>query len=49
MNTLFDSFPSEYFGMLYGILIISGGVVSFCQFGLFQWAEVTDFQQVGPA
>ncbi|KAL3878054.1 hypothetical protein ACJMK2_035687 [Sinanodonta woodiana] len=32
-------FPSEYFGVLYGIMIICGGVFGFLQFALFTWAE----------
>ena len=32
-------FPSEYFGMLYGIMIISGGVFGFLQFAFFRWSE----------
>ncbi|KAK3583002.1 hypothetical protein CHS0354_005643 [Potamilus streckersoni] len=32
-------FPSEYFGLLYGIMIISGGVFGFLQFVFFTWAE----------
>lgn len=33
-------FPSEYFGLLYGIMIISGGVFGFLQFAFFRWSEV---------
>ncbi|KAL3888287.1 hypothetical protein ACJMK2_000658 [Sinanodonta woodiana] len=32
-------FPSEYFGLLYGIMILCGGVFGFVQFALFTWAE----------
>ncbi|KAL3877221.1 hypothetical protein ACJMK2_034958, partial [Sinanodonta woodiana] len=32
-------FPSEYFGVLYGIMIICGGVFGFLQFAFFTWAE----------
>lgn len=33
-------FPSEYFGMLYGLMIILSGVISLAQYGLVTWAEV---------
>ncbi|KAH3734828.1 hypothetical protein DPMN_041277 [Dreissena polymorpha] len=32
-------FPSEYFGLLYGVMIVSGGIFSFLQFAFFTWAE----------
>ena len=36
----YSRFPSEYFGLLYGIMIISGGVFGFLQFAFFSWSEV---------
>ncbi|WAQ97524.1 S43A3-like protein [Mya arenaria] len=33
-------FPSEYFGMLYGVMIVCGGVVGFLQFAFFKWSEM---------
>ncbi|XP_067672137.1 equilibrative nucleobase transporter 1-like [Haliotis asinina] len=39
-------FPSEYFGLLYGLMIISAGIFSFIQYGLFKWAEQAGYFQV---
>ncbi|KAH9502316.1 hypothetical protein Btru_073438 [Bulinus truncatus] len=39
-------FPSEYFGILYGIVIIAGGIVSMFQYVFFNWAESSGFFQV---
>ncbi|XP_048248236.1 equilibrative nucleobase transporter 1-like [Haliotis rufescens] len=39
-------FPSEYFGLLYGLMIIAGGIFSFIQYGLFKWAEQSGYFQV---
>ncbi|XP_060561701.1 equilibrative nucleobase transporter 1-like [Ruditapes philippinarum] len=32
-------FPSEYFGMLYGIMIVCAGIFSILQYAFFSWAE----------
>lgn len=32
-------FPSEYFGILYGIMIVNGGIFSCLQYAFFSWAE----------
>ncbi|XP_053380662.1 uncharacterized protein LOC123563417 [Mercenaria mercenaria] len=32
-------FPSEYFGMLYGIMIVSGGLFGCLQYAFFSWSE----------
>ncbi|XP_076459583.1 equilibrative nucleobase transporter 1-like [Babylonia areolata] len=34
-------FPSEYFGILYGLTIILGGIISLAQYGFFEWQEAT--------
>ncbi|KAI8796843.1 solute carrier family 43 member 3 [Biomphalaria glabrata] len=39
-------FPSEYFGILYGIVIIAGGIVSMFQYVFFNWAETSGFYPV---
>ncbi|XP_050393694.1 equilibrative nucleobase transporter 1 [Patella vulgata] len=39
-------FPSEYFGLLYGWMVIAAGIFSFFQFPLFKWSESTNFTQV---
>ncbi|CAG5117042.1 unnamed protein product [Candidula unifasciata] len=39
-------FPGEFFGIMYGILIITGGIISMFQYALFDWAEATEFMQV---
>lgn len=39
-------FPSEYFGILYGLMIIISGVFSLVQYGLFSMAEVTGLMTV---
>ncbi|KAK3739281.1 hypothetical protein RRG08_050485 [Elysia crispata] len=39
-------FPSEYFGIMYGIMFIVSGAVSMLQYGLFAWAEAAGFFQV---
>lgn len=39
-------FPSEYFGMLYGIMIILSGVISLAQYGLVSWAEASGYNVV---
>ncbi|KAL4240451.1 hypothetical protein ACF0H5_001243 [Mactra antiquata] len=31
-------FPGQYFGMLYGVMILFGGIFSFFQFAFFTWA-----------
>nr|KAG5686170.1 hypothetical protein BaRGS_004509 [Batillaria attramentaria] len=36
-------FPSEYFGMLYGTMIILSGVISLAQYGLVSWAEASGY------
>ena len=42
----FSSFPSEYFGIMYGIMFIVSGAVSMLQYGLFAWAEAAGFYSV---
>lgn len=32
-------FPAEYFGVLYGVMIICGGVFGFLQYAFFTWSE----------
>ncbi|XP_041364207.1 uncharacterized protein LOC121379625 [Gigantopelta aegis] len=44
-----EIFPNEYFGLMYGVLIVAGGIFGFFQFALFQWAKATDFDQAGSA
>ncbi|GFO23681.1 solute carrier family 43 member 3 [Plakobranchus ocellatus] len=39
-------YPSEYFGIMYGIMFIVSGIVSMFQYGLFAWAEAAGFFQV---
>lgn len=39
-------FPSEYFGILYGLMIILSGVVGMAQFGLLSWAEASGYYVV---
>ncbi|XP_005102603.1 solute carrier family 43 member 3 [Aplysia californica] len=39
-------FPSEYFGILYGVLILTGGIISMFQYALFQWSEAAGSNQV---
>ncbi|KAK7456520.1 hypothetical protein BaRGS_00039376 [Batillaria attramentaria] len=39
-------FPSEYFGMLYGTMIILSGVISLAQYGLVSWAEASGYSVV---
>ncbi|CAL1533612.1 unnamed protein product [Lymnaea stagnalis] len=39
-------FPSSYFAILYGILILAGGVVSMFQYVFFNWADSQGFFQV---
>lgn len=39
-------FPSAYFAILYGILILAGGVVSMFQYVFFNWADSQGFFQV---
>ncbi|XP_041379286.1 solute carrier family 43 member 3-like [Gigantopelta aegis] len=41
-----EMFPNEYFGLMFGVLLVAGGIFGFLQFALFQWAEATDFDQV---
>ncbi|XP_041363996.1 solute carrier family 43 member 3-like isoform X1 [Gigantopelta aegis] len=41
-----EIFPNEYFGLMYGVLMVAGGIFGFFQFALFQWAKATDFDQV---
>ncbi|ESO88987.1 hypothetical protein LOTGIDRAFT_228934 [Lottia gigantea] len=43
LNTMF---PSEYFGLLYGWMVITAGIFSFLQYALFKWSEATNFSQV---
>ncbi|KAL5019382.1 hypothetical protein ScPMuIL_005104 [Solemya velum] len=35
-------FPSKYFGILYGLVIVAAGLISFIQYGFFKWAELYD-------
>ncbi|XP_076447599.1 equilibrative nucleobase transporter 1-like [Babylonia areolata] len=39
-------FPSEYFGILYGLMIILGGIISLAQYGFFEWQEATGVMSV---
>ncbi|KAK6187921.1 hypothetical protein SNE40_005841 [Patella caerulea] len=39
-------FPSQYFGSLFGIMIVSGGILGLFQFALFTWSEATSFLRV---
>ena len=43
---LFCRFPSEYFGILYGLMIILSGFISLFQYGFFSWAEASGFTSV---
>ncbi|KAK7456512.1 hypothetical protein BaRGS_00039368, partial [Batillaria attramentaria] len=36
-------FPSEYFGVLYGLMIIFCGIFSLTQYGLVSWAEASGY------
>ncbi|XP_070183103.1 equilibrative nucleobase transporter 1-like isoform X2 [Littorina saxatilis] len=40
-------FPSEYFGLLYGLMIILSGIISLAQYILFIWAETYGFTVPG--
>ncbi|KAK3090418.1 hypothetical protein FSP39_011704 [Pinctada imbricata] len=35
-------YPSEYFAMLYGIMIVAGGLTSALQYALYSWAQAYD-------
>ncbi|XP_025090187.1 solute carrier family 43 member 3-like isoform X2 [Pomacea canaliculata] len=39
-------FPSEYFGIMYGVMIILAGIFGLAQYGLFSWAEAAGFSVV---
>lgn len=39
-------FPVEHFGVLYGLLLMCGGVISLFQYGLFNWAEASGYLPV---
>ncbi|BFZ03829.1 hypothetical protein BsWGS_06868 [Bradybaena similaris] len=39
-------FPGEFFGIMYGILVITAGIISMFQYALFDWAEASGFVQV---
>ncbi|ESO88988.1 hypothetical protein LOTGIDRAFT_154058 [Lottia gigantea] len=39
-------FPAQYFGSLFGIMIVSAGLIGLLQFALFTWAESTSFIRV---
>lgn len=39
-------FPSEYFGILYGVMIILSGAVGMAQYGLFAWSQASGYTSV---
>ncbi|XP_076459274.1 equilibrative nucleobase transporter 1-like [Babylonia areolata] len=39
-------FPSEYFGVLYGLMIILSGSVGMAQYGLFAWSQASGYTTV---